>query len=321
MLRLTSRIGSMNNWAVGFIYVLTNAAMPDMVKVGITNRLSEDRANDLDRTNVPLPFDIAYRALTSRPTEVERRAHELLTEHRVNPRREFFAVSPEQARDAVRQALLDAGGIESWQSDEAIVLRSKDRLALTLRAGQLVVPLQYFSPVGAADVTDIWEAKSDGDLLELMPTHAPRHVAGVSTNDPSATEDPVPHLNRSEDVPNWSIIGNERLLPGQRLLWIDYKTNSPRCITALFECRDYCQVVNRTGHPRVTDDGVPLVFNMLTEDPSAEAAQVVHASTRLPVPRDWTPPTDARTNATPRDAYPLAPDHWLPQLNRTQRER
>ena len=64
--------------AVGFVYVLTNPALPDRVRVGRTDLLPEDRAKDLYATGVPEAFEVAFIAMTSRPVAVEHRAHDLL---------------------------------------------------------------------------------------------------------------------------------------------------------------------------------------------------------------------------------------------------
>src|SRR5699024_4532816 len=119
------------NREVGFIYALTNPAMPGFVKIGRSRRLAEDRAKELFKTGLPMPFDITCRALTSHPERTERRAHDLLNEYRTHPNREFFEVEPEQACDAIRHALLDSNGIEHWESDEPLILHAGDRLALT----------------------------------------------------------------------------------------------------------------------------------------------------------------------------------------------
>src|SRR5947209_9912858 len=196
----------MTTWSAGFVYVLTSPAMPDMVKIGCTKHLSEDRAHQLRTTGVPLPFAVAYRALTSRPAAVERRAHELLAFQRVDPRREFFTVSPAQAAAAVQQASIEVAGIEAWDTAEPVMLRAKDRIALTLRAGQWLVVLPYRQGSAPSEPVDIWQAHSDGDLLELMAAESAGPVAGLSTNDEDGTSDHVPHLNRAGDVRNWRII-------------------------------------------------------------------------------------------------------------------
>ncbi len=101
---------------VGFVYVLSNKAMPGIVKVGMTTKLAEDRAKQLHTTGVPLPFDVEFRALTSRPHEVEQCAHKFLESFRISPKREYFQVSPDIAIDTVRDALLAAAGIDAWET-------------------------------------------------------------------------------------------------------------------------------------------------------------------------------------------------------------
>jgi len=43
----------------GSVYVLTNPAMPNMVKIGKTTRDVELRLVDLYSTGVPLPFNVS----------------------------------------------------------------------------------------------------------------------------------------------------------------------------------------------------------------------------------------------------------------------
>src|SRR5579884_197675 len=83
--------------SLGFVYILTNDIMPGLVKIGLTTALPEDRAKELFNTGVPNPFNVAFRAITSWPKAVERRTHQLLKRHRVNPKREFFRVSVDEA--------------------------------------------------------------------------------------------------------------------------------------------------------------------------------------------------------------------------------
>ena len=45
----------------GLVYVLTNSAMPGMVKIGMTQRADlEQRMKELYGTGVPVPFECAY---------------------------------------------------------------------------------------------------------------------------------------------------------------------------------------------------------------------------------------------------------------------
>ena len=56
----------------GIVYVLTNPAMPKMVKIGKTGREVEARLNDLYTTGVPLPFECAYAAKVADMDKVEK---------------------------------------------------------------------------------------------------------------------------------------------------------------------------------------------------------------------------------------------------------
>ena len=81
----------------GIVYVLSNPAMPGMVKIGKTGREVEARLNDLYTTGVPLPFECAYAAGVADMDKVEKAFHNAFGPYRINPRREFFSIEPEQA--------------------------------------------------------------------------------------------------------------------------------------------------------------------------------------------------------------------------------
>ena len=81
----------------GIIYVLSNPAMPGIVKIGKTTRDVELRLNELYQTGTPLPFECVYAARVDDESKVERALHLAFDPQRVNPRREFFSIQPEQA--------------------------------------------------------------------------------------------------------------------------------------------------------------------------------------------------------------------------------
>tara|TARA_Y100001968_G_scaffold85941_1_gene77010 strand:- start:690 stop:1307 length:618 start_codon:yes stop_codon:yes gene_type:complete len=81
----------------GIVYVLTNPAMPGMVKIGKTGRQVETRLSDLYSTGVPLPFECEYAARVTDMDKVEKAFHQAFGPNRVNPKREFFDIEPEQA--------------------------------------------------------------------------------------------------------------------------------------------------------------------------------------------------------------------------------
>ena len=86
----------------GTVYVLTNPAMPGMVKIGKTTRDVSLRLEDLYSTGVPLPFECEYAALVKDVDKTEKVFHNAFEKSRVNPRREFFNIHPIQATDLLK---------------------------------------------------------------------------------------------------------------------------------------------------------------------------------------------------------------------------
>lgn len=87
--------GSENNQIV---YVLVNPAMPGMVKLGKTTQTDvEARMSQLYSTGVPLPFECVYAVEVEDCSKVETALHIAFGPARVNPKREFFDIDPEQA--------------------------------------------------------------------------------------------------------------------------------------------------------------------------------------------------------------------------------
>lgn len=84
----------------GIDYVLTNSAMPGLVKIGMTTRESIDtRMKELYSTGVPVPFDCEYacEVKTSDCAKIEKALHTAFKPNRINDNREFFSIKAEQA--------------------------------------------------------------------------------------------------------------------------------------------------------------------------------------------------------------------------------
>lgn len=83
---------------MAIVYVLSNASMPGLVKIGMTeDQDASARVGQLFSTGVPLPFDVEYACRVDNPDEVEKALHQAFAPARINPRREFFRIAPEQA--------------------------------------------------------------------------------------------------------------------------------------------------------------------------------------------------------------------------------
>lgn len=89
----------------GFVYVLTNPAIPGMVKVGMTQDSPRARAAALSsHTGVPSAFRVAWYAEVQDCAAVEGAVKRALDRYRVNGRREFFSVTVPEARQAIERA-------------------------------------------------------------------------------------------------------------------------------------------------------------------------------------------------------------------------
>jgi hypothetical protein len=81
----------------GLVYLLTNPAMPGIVKIGLTTRGDmSQRLNELFTTGVPVPFDCVFSCEVDDCAAVERALHIAFGPNRIHPKREFFKLETEQ---------------------------------------------------------------------------------------------------------------------------------------------------------------------------------------------------------------------------------
>lgn len=89
-----------------WVYVLSNAAMPDIVKIGYTNNEPLERVKEINRaTGVPSDFVVEYALPCVNGYEVEQLVHEYLEDEglRVSARKEFFKMNIEDAIVAIER--------------------------------------------------------------------------------------------------------------------------------------------------------------------------------------------------------------------------
>ena len=90
----------------GIVYVLTNRAMPDFIKVGQTEGNSSkdvlDRMKQLDNTSVPLPFDCEYAAVVYNYKQVERTLLTAFEDRRVRNREFLQDVAPHRVKAVLK---------------------------------------------------------------------------------------------------------------------------------------------------------------------------------------------------------------------------
>lgn len=127
---------------IGIVYVLTNPAMPRLVKIGMTTRSEVTaRIGQLYTTGVPLPFDCEYAVTVKDVSRVENALHIAFEQSRLNPNREFFEMEVESVKaildllkidDVTLGVQQDAGGSVGATDKAASVNYKEGRPALVL---------------------------------------------------------------------------------------------------------------------------------------------------------------------------------------------
>ena len=81
----------------GYIYIFSNISMPEIYKIGFTERKPHERANELSNTSSPTPFKVEYSLLVEEPSLIESEIHQEFIDYRVSENREFFKIDLQYA--------------------------------------------------------------------------------------------------------------------------------------------------------------------------------------------------------------------------------
>lgn len=86
----------------GYVYILSSDSLNGLLKIGSTTFGAEKRAKQLSYTTaLPSPFIVEYEIYVRHYVEFEKAIHRKLDSYRVNPKREFFAVSIDKAIEVI----------------------------------------------------------------------------------------------------------------------------------------------------------------------------------------------------------------------------
>ena len=136
----------------GVVYVLTNPAMPGLVKIGKTSRGSVDaRLNELYSTGVPVPFECAFAGKVEDESKVEKAFHSAFGPYRINPKREFFQIEAEQAI-ALLELMIVENVTPDFQEEASSVDKEAKAGSDRLKAKR---PVQNFLEMGLPVGADI----------------------------------------------------------------------------------------------------------------------------------------------------------------------
>jgi hypothetical protein len=181
------------------VYILTNPAMPGIVKIGMT-RASDagERIAALGRSSaVPLPFDCVFACNVPDARRVEQALHLAFAPDRINPSREFFRTKPSQVVailellhqgkvvtaqvEAQAEAETDPEALESAAKDKRKMRPKIDYLQIGLKVGDVIT---FRDGVTTATITGPHtvsykdeESSLQRVSLQLMPEIVGRGVA------------------------------------------------------------------------------------------------------------------------------------------------
>ncbi len=126
------------------VYILKNESMPEYIKIGFTHGDVKERIKQLDRTGVPLPFEIYYAATVEDAEKEEKWLHSIFADRRARDSREFFKMNPEYAtlalkRVEIKEEKIDIGLTKEQEKEVDEVKERRSRFHFA----------QYGIPVGS----------------------------------------------------------------------------------------------------------------------------------------------------------------------------
>ena len=183
------------------VYVLTNPAMPGIVKIGKTTQLEvEERMKQLYSTGVPVPFECAFACQVKDAAEVERALHFAFGNGRINPNREFFKIEPERVIAVLKLLKVEDITTQVEKTIESDVTAAdkqsgqnlKDARRPRMNFHELNIPngSVLVSKDGSVQVTVVGEKKVNFNGVICSLTAATRKVLGLPDDYPLQ---PSPH--------------------------------------------------------------------------------------------------------------------------------
>ena len=226
----------------GYVYVLMNPSMDNLVKIGKTERSPEERAKELSRnTGIPNEFVVAYKKHVFNCDTVENLVHKYLKRFRSNERREFFTIPVERAISVIERIARLENSLESWKGQ--VVDLDNLQLKWHLQADDFVAFFRFSSPLdNKINIVDLWHIKDDGDEVYLTGNHE----------------------SNSQSLPSNGFLSDEmRLNPGDYVVWCGKERNSalkekPLINHCIVKITEHSYVSGFCAIPRVTEQGHPI---------------------------------------------------------------
>ena len=115
----------------GWVYILSTRELRDLLKIGLTTRTVEMRANEINgAAGVAIPFGVRRCWRVLEPKRAEKLVHEALLSYRLRNDREFFRMEFTLAAQLTHKTIRDAG----------LEVRTLNALASLVRSSRSSVP-------------------------------------------------------------------------------------------------------------------------------------------------------------------------------------
>ena len=87
---------------IGYVYVLSNKAYPNIYKIGSTYGNAEERAEELTGTGHLMPFKVETKIKIKSAEYYEKKIHSILNSYRVKQNREFFEINLDNIKSCLK---------------------------------------------------------------------------------------------------------------------------------------------------------------------------------------------------------------------------
>jgi len=123
---------------MGYVYIFVNGWMPKIVKIGITNDLEQRLRDSAGNEFVPCAFDCYYAIKSDQYDKLEKFIHKSYDMFRVNEKREFFEINPDQAKTMLK-GLVDLGVATEVDDNQTQQITKNVSEQLTKDGEQLII--------------------------------------------------------------------------------------------------------------------------------------------------------------------------------------
>lgn len=188
-----------------YVYVITNPAMPGLVKIGKTDRDDVGRRiAELNTTEVPLPFELHFACRVDEAGRVENALHTAFGPHRLNPKREFFKIEPLQAIAILKLLHIDDTTFEATRELSLATPPEERQAASAYKARR---PKMNFQEMGIVVGSVITNKEADETASVLGPRKVLFRGQEVSLTEATRMVRGLPPGYAIQPSPFWSFDG------------------------------------------------------------------------------------------------------------------